>query len=311
MTDVVARRYDGRVTKAPPRPETVSHPETAWHAAGTMLPCVGGRVFVRTEGDVHARPPTLLLHGFPTSSYDYVRAWSRLPPPLVALDFLGFGMSDKPKDHGYGIFEHADVILEVLSALSIPAVHLVAHDMALSVAAELFARRERRLLPVELLSATLSNGGAFADMARLEPAQHLLMSPLGGALARLSSERAFRHALRRLVAEPEAIEPGELRTLWALFARADGARIAARTIGYVEERRRFAARWQGALERLELPTLVLWGAKDPVAALAVGERLATTVRGATLRVLTHLGHYPQLEGPDAFAGAVADFLRDL
>lgn len=292
-------------------PATVAHPETAWHAAGAMLPCVSAHVFVRTEGDLHARPPTVLLHGFPTSSYDYVHVWKRLAPPLVAIDFVGFGMSDKPKDFGYGLFEQADVVMEVLARLAVPRFHLVAHDMGTSVATELLARRERKLLGAEILSLTLTNGSVFVDMAHLQPAQHLLMSPVGDLFAKLSSYQTFRLSMRRLFAEPDTIEEDELRTMWALLSRAEGKERMAKTIAYVEDRRRYSARWHGALERLDLPTLVLWGAKDPVAVLPIGEKVAKTVRGSVLRVLPHLGHYPQLEGPDAFARELSGFLADV
>ena len=53
-----------------------------------------------------------LLHGFPSSSYD----WAKLAPALArrhALllpDLLGFGASDKPAQHEYSIHEQADIV---------------------------------------------------------------------------------------------------------------------------------------------------------------------------------------------------------
>ncbi|RYE76895.1 MAG: alpha/beta fold hydrolase, partial [Myxococcales bacterium] len=82
---------------------------TPWHRAGQRLSLPEGDVFVRTEGVLAERPAVLLLHGFPTSSHDFVRVWGRLARvhPLVTLDFLGFGASDKPPTHGYSLFEQA------------------------------------------------------------------------------------------------------------------------------------------------------------------------------------------------------------
>ena len=286
-------------------------PPTAWHGAGTRLPCTDLAVFVRTEGDLTERPPILMLHGFPTSSHDYEKVWVRLSRdrPLVTLDFVGFGLSDKPADFGYGLHEQADVVVEVIARLGVKRVHLLAHDMGTSVATELLARRERKLLPFQIESLTLSNGSVFVEMAHLQPAQHLLRSPLGSAFARLASFTVFKRSMRRLFAHPDSVPDRELELMWKLMSRSDGLLRMPQLISYVDERIRFSRRWHGALARLTLPTLILWGAKDPVAVLPIAERLARTVQGSTLRVMHDLGHYPQVEGPDQFAAELVDFLR--
>lgn len=58
-----------------------------------------------------AKPVLVLLHGFPTSSFDWLRVWDALAARfrLLAPDFLGFGFSDKPRPHNYSIFEQAYV----------------------------------------------------------------------------------------------------------------------------------------------------------------------------------------------------------
>lgn len=287
---------------------------TAWHRAGTRLNLRDGAVFVRTEGDLSEGPPVLLLHGFPTSSHDYAKVWARLAlrHPLVTLDFLGFGASDKPVDHSYSLFEQADLVLQVASQLGLRAVHLVAHDMGTSVATELCARRERGLLALELRSLTLSNGSVLIDQAHLTRAQKLLRRPvLGDLFARLSSYRTFQGNMRALFGTPELIDEDEIELMWELLCRNDGKARLPQLTSYIEERKRFARRWVGALGRLDIPALVLWGALDPVAVLPIGEQLGKIIPGARLRVLPTLGHYPQLEDPGAFASEVNDFLRDL
>src|SRR5215211_7303684 len=71
------------------------------------------QIFCRATG---SGPWLTLLHGFPTSSWD----WARVAPALerrfrvLAADFLGFGDSEKPTRHAYSIFEQADLV-EALS----------------------------------------------------------------------------------------------------------------------------------------------------------------------------------------------------
>ena len=74
----------------------------------------------------HGRP-LLLIHGFPTCSYD----WSRIWPGLVesgfnpiALDMLGFGLSDKPAQHRYDLMQQADLHVQLMQALEIVACRL-------------------------------------------------------------------------------------------------------------------------------------------------------------------------------------------
>lgn len=292
----------------------VEAPPTTWHGAGARLRCTDVYVFTRSEGVLSSRPPILLLHGFPTSSYDFFRVWDRLARnrPLLTLDFVGFGVSDKPAWFGYGLNEQADIVIEVLKQLKLNKVHLVAHDMGTSVATELLARRERGLLPIELASLTLSNGSVFIDMAHLSPSQKILKRPgIGEMFAKLANYPVFRAEMRRLFGEPKVLEEQEIEQMWDLMKRSAGLERMHQLIRYIDDRKRFARRWNGALERLDLPTLVLWGAKDPVAVLPIGEKLARTVRGSRLRVLKDLGHYPQLEGPDEFAREVETFLDEL
>jgi pimeloyl-ACP methyl ester carboxylesterase len=81
----------------------------------------------------------------------------------------------------------------------------------------------------------------------------------------------------------------------------------AQTIGYVAERSRYRARWIGALERCEVPTLVAWGEKDPVAVLAIAEQLAREIPGAKKVTWPELGHWPQVEDAGRVVETVEGF----
>ena len=61
---------------------------------------------------------------------------------------------------------------------------------------------------------------------------------------------------------------------WELVAHDAGNTLMARTIRYIEDRRAEESRFTGAIERHPSPLGVVWGAEDPVAVLAMTERLA-------------------------------------
>jgi pimeloyl-ACP methyl ester carboxylesterase len=67
-----------------------------WRDGGRWVQTEVGKMFVRT-GPGEA-PTVLLLHGFPSSSFDFREVLPYLGGHAwVAMDFLGFGLSDKPR----------------------------------------------------------------------------------------------------------------------------------------------------------------------------------------------------------------------
>ncbi len=285
----------------------------AWLERGRTIEVPEGRVFVveiGANGD-GAATPVLVLHGFPTSSWDFLDVATLLAEKrrVVLFDFLGFGYSDKPNDYGYSLFEQADVAEAVARACGMTCAHVWAHDMGTSVATELCARRERGLLHFEMESLVLINGSVHIEMASLTLGQHLLLSPLKDIFARVSTKRVFSAQLRRIFGRPVAAE--DVDTMWMLLTRENGSRNLPAIMQYVHERTRFRRRWIGALERLDIPALVAWGKKDPVCKMTIAKQLAKEIPNAQLTVWDELGHYPQVEAPELVASTVGDFWDQL
>ena len=282
-------------------------PET-WRKRGRTIDLPDGRIFAVELGGGTGLP-VLALHGFPTSSWDFAEAGGALHTRgrrVILFDFLGFGLSDKPHDAGYSLFEQAEVAIAVARAFDVSGAHLWAHDMGTSVATELLARRERGMLPFEIASVVLMNGSVHIDMAHPTVGQRILKSPAGPLFARIARKPVFFAQMQRIFARPPP--QGALDGMWGLLVREDGTMRLPSIIRYMDERVRFRRRWIGALERSDLPVLVAWGAKDPVATLAIGERLARETPGAELVTWHDLGHYPQVEDPERVAETIGTFL---
>lgn len=74
----------------------------AWQSEGTLETIAGHQIFVRTRAGASDLPPVVFLHGYPTCSYDWRHVLDRLGDRrLVMFDFLGFGLSEKPRDQLY------------------------------------------------------------------------------------------------------------------------------------------------------------------------------------------------------------------
>src|SRR3954454_21856477 len=108
----------------------------AWRERGSDAEFRGRRIHVfRRDGD---GPLLVLLHGFPSSSYDWRELLEReTDHAVLAPDFLGFGLSEKPRDHDYTLHWQADMVEELVRREDgRRPVFFCAHDMGTSVANE-------------------------------------------------------------------------------------------------------------------------------------------------------------------------------
>ncbi len=276
----------------------------AWRDAGRTEVFCGREIQVHERAGAH--PPLLLLHGFPSSSYDWRGLLeAETEHAVVALDFLGFGLSEKPRDHTYTLAWQADLVEELAARhLGERRAFLVAHDMGTSVATELLARNVAGTARLNPVGALLFNGSVVLERASLSPAQRLLRSPLGPLAARLSNERVFRREFDRLFSEAHPLTDAEAADQWALICHGGGRTMGHKLIHYLSERVRFAERWHGAVRDWDGPLSLAWGTLDPVATLAVLDALVELRPRAPVERLEGLGHYPQIEDPQAVAGAV-------
>ncbi len=114
--------------------------------------------------------PLLVLHGFPSSSYDFAAVLDdlRRTRRVLLLDFLGYGLSAKP-DQAYTLAEQADIVMAFTAELGIERLALLSHDMGDTVGGELLARQLDGTWPVEVSRRVLTNGSIYIGMAQLSP----------------------------------------------------------------------------------------------------------------------------------------------
>jgi pimeloyl-ACP methyl ester carboxylesterase len=271
-----------------------------WRANGRTIPFRGHRVFVR-ESHRHAQRPVLLLvHGFPTASWDWSPIWDELAGDfrLVTFDMLGFGFSAKPRGHDYSIAEQADLAEAVLAVCGVGRFHLLAHDYGDTVAQELLAR-DGVGNPPRILSATLLNGGLFPETHRPRFMQTLLLTPLGPLIGKLTNRRAFGRAMTAIFGPDTQPGPAELDAFWALLVESDGKAAMHRLIHYIPERRENRERWVGALVNAKCPLALINGSADPVSGAHMVARWRAVVGKGAIVELPGIGHYPQVEAPAA------------
>jgi pimeloyl-ACP methyl ester carboxylesterase len=268
----------------------------------------GHRITYRMAGE---GPVVVLIHGITSAS----ETWRELLPFLteshtvIAPDLLGHGESAKPRGD-YSLGAYAAGIRDLLVALGHERATVVGHSLGGGVAMQFayqFPERCERLalissgglgrevhmmlraaslpgsefvLPVIASSGVLRAGAAIGSLLvglGLRPANDLAEIARGYAsLGDARARRAFLHTLRAV------IDPL-------------GQRVSARDRLYLAA---------------EMPSLIVWGRRDPVIPVEHGRDAHAAMPGSRLEILDRAGHFPHLDEPRTVARALETLIAD-
>jgi pimeloyl-ACP methyl ester carboxylesterase len=286
-------------------------PPDAWRAHGHRLELLGHRLFyIDAPATGESRGTILLIHGFPTSSWDWQKIWPGLNQHyrLVAMDLLGFGFSAKPCPHDYRIMEQADLCEALADHLGLSSFHVLAHDYGDTVAQEMLARQNEGMGVGQWQSCMLLNGGLFPETHRAILAQRLLQSRIGFLFRHALTKRSLHKSFDRIFGETKASQ-AELDGFFELFDRDGGRRNVHRLIHYMSDRIHYRERWVSALRKARCPIGLINGSVDPVSGEHMVQRFEELIgKEHFIRRLTTVGHYPQVEAPEAVLTAYLEFL---
>lgn len=248
-------------------------------------------------------PAVVLLHGIPGWRGTLAEVGRRLGShcQVVVPDLLGFGGSDDPPPGSHAV-EQAIAVIDLIDTLDLPRVHMVGFDFGGPTAVLAAGRAPHRVLSMTLLATNL-----FPDTPIPIPLRLAGVPLLGDLFFRLAFGRwglsmmwlaavadrgAYPFARHRAsirfprgVAWTRRIFQVSLRDLPGLYGRVEKAALA-----------------------LKLPSLVLWGDRDPFFPPSVGHRTAAAV-GAELRVLAGCGHFVPEERSGEVAAAILELVR--
>ncbi len=255
------------------------------------------------------KPWLLLIHGYPTSSWDWSGLWPGLKNRfnLAALDMLGFGLSDKPRAIRYAIADQADLQEALLAQLGVGEAHLFAHDYGDTVAQELLARDHEGILSFSIKSVCFLNGGLFPEQHRARPIQKLGLTPLGGLIGLLMTRAKFRDTFDGIFGPNTKAPDAEIDAHWALINENGGRGVLHKLLRYIPERRAFRERWVGALKDTSVPLRLINGGADPVSGRHLYDYYRDQVPNADAALFDDIGHYPHTEAPERTLSAFLDF----
>lgn len=287
-----------------------------WRAQGEYQSLLGHQIFCIDSGATQQYSPQtsvlLLIHGFPTSSWDWLPMWGDLIKNyrVIALDMLGFGFSDKPNNRNYSIHGQADIVEALVAAKGLESFHVLAHDYGDTVAQELLARQLEGNGVGQWLSCCFLNGGLFPETHRALLTQKLLLSPIGSLLNSFTGFRKFCRNFSSVFGADTQPSDQELKDFWWLINFNNGKHLFHNLITYMSDRIQHRERWVSALQTSSIPLALINGSVDPVS----GSHMVARYKELECRLdycaeLPTIGHYPQVEAPEDVLTHYQIFLR--
>ena len=226
---------------------------------------------------------------------------------VIALDMLGFGLSDKPKNADYKITEQADLYTQFLKRLNINDVHILAHDYGDTVAQELLARQVASQSEIQINSVCFLNGGLFPEVHKPLFIQKLLLSKLGWLVPKLMNKQKFANNLVTIFGKNTPPTTQVIDTLWELLIYKDGLAVMPKLISYIMQRQQNRERWVGAIVNSHIPLTFIAGAEDPISGKHMIKHYKKLIPNASVKEFSELGHYPQVEDANAITQAYLSF----
>jgi pimeloyl-ACP methyl ester carboxylesterase len=256
-------------------------------------------------------PALLLLHGITSSS----QTWESVLPALarhhtvIAPDLLGHGSSAKPRGD-YSLGAYASGVRDLMAALGHDRATVVGHSLGGGIAMQMayqYPQRVERLVLVNsgglgeevnliLRAATLPG----AELV-LPVMVHRHVRSVVGALGRAFGAVGLRPGpdLQGIMAGFGSLTTGEAQRAFLHTARSiidiSGQRVSARDRLYLAA---------------DMPTLIVWGRRDPMIPVAHAYDAHATMPGSRLEVFDDAGHFPFNDDPVRFSQLLCDFVRD-
>jgi len=259
-------------------------------------------------------PVLLLVHGFPTSSIDWYEITDRLAERfrVCALDFPGYGFSDKPPGWGYGLKRDAQLLGHYLSeVIGTDAATVYAHDRGSSVALILAGDHAGDLPAIGLDHLFLTNGNIFLPLSNLTDAQRVMLdeATAPGLLENATPEVLAMGLGAATFFPPRPADDPAILALAETFAHQDGLQVMHETIQYLIERSADEEVWMEALAKSDVPTTVIWGLNDTVSPPRVpswvwNQKLMLKPGRNSLYFISDAGHYLQNDRPDAVVDTI-------
>lgn len=273
----------------------------------------GQLVHYRDEGPRHDPTPLVLVHGTSASLHTW-QGWAaalRGERRVISFDLPAFGLTGpfagRYAGQPYQGDHYARFVLDLMDALKVPRFVIGGNSLGGEV-----AWRVASLAPQRVERLILVDAAGYPFEPRSVPIGFIIAQVPGlNRLAEWLLPRALVEAsVQSVYGDPAKVTPALVDRYFELTVREGNRRALVQRL----QAQRVDALASDAnvarIRALKLPTLVIWGGRDRLIPLEIGQRFVADVAGARLAMFDALGHVPHEEDPLATVAAVREFLRD-
>jgi pimeloyl-ACP methyl ester carboxylesterase len=246
--------------------------------------------------------PLVLLHGFTSSTY----SWKDVFEPLsqnfrvIAVDLKGFGFSGKP-DGDYSRRAQATLVGHLLDYLKIEKAWLCGNSMGGEIALNFALQNPQRvagLILIDSAGVNVTGSGSLAPRYLLLPVVGRVLTALA-----LTSDKLVRQGLEKSFYDQTKVTNERVAYYYRPLKTRGGQLAAVRARTQANE---FPI--EPELERISMPTLIIWGAQDALIPLAAGYKINKLIKESKLVIFDSCGHLPQEEMPARVVDEVTTFI---
>ncbi len=268
-----------------------------WKKSGQYFNYNGYNIFYKESGEGE---PLILIHGFPTSSWDWNKLWGTLIKKykVYTIDMLGYGFSSKPVDYSYTIASQVALWEAFLEHKRVRTFHILAHDYGDTVVQEMLARyKEDSRYLLDIKSVCFLNGGMFPETNFPTITQKLLLTPMGSILKLVMGRKTLAKNFKKIFGKNTQASKKEIEEFWQVIAYNSGKNVIPKIIQYLKERDKYKIRWREAIQYTAIPKILINGGSDPISGKHMATFYQEIVPDAKVVILEEIGHYPQTEAP--------------
>jgi len=249
----------------------------------------------------------LLIHGFGAGFWVWEKQIEMLSRNyrVYALDLVGHGFSDRPKME-YTPETYIHFLRDFMDGLGIERATLVGNSMGGGIAwavAALFPERVKKLILVNCVPPDVLNQVRNESFRALAAIKNIPLLPYLAIASRNRS--SIRRILQECVSEGGLITPEVLNRQYQLVRIEGTIWVLYSTLMNAKETSKF----QGHLSLIQCPTLLIWGERDLIFPLSVGESLHQAIKGSIFYIIEKSGHIPMWETPEEVNRVILDFLK--
>ena len=250
----------------------------------------------------------LFVHGTPSWSFDFRNVIKALRESFrcIAIDHIGFGLSDKPEHYNYATINHSKTLAMFIHAKQLRDFTLVVHDFGGPIGLSFAIHHPEKVKNLVILNSWLWSSKNDPDYIKLSK---ILKSPLLPFLYRYLNFSA-RFILPKSFGDHK-ISSKTLKQYTKPFAnkaQRNGTLAFAKSL--LNDQEWFEEIWNRKQSISSKPILLIWGMKDPVIKPHYLDKFLNGFTNSKAIKLETIGHFPQEEQPDQVASEIKNLLTE-